>query len=378
MKGIVFEGGGARGAYQMGAVKALHEMGFEFDAVAGTSVGAINGVAVAQDDIPGAYEIWNELEPDKVFRTEELHNAKKSREDFVRFLKKIIEDRGIDTEPLNCIIRGFVNEDRIRSRNVIFGIVTVSVSEMRPVEIYLEDIPKGRLSDYIIASANFPLFKRARIGDMKFSDGGLYNNYPINMLINRGVKDIVSVRTFSLGVIRNFDLGDCKLTKIEPREKLGHILDFSKERIGRNLKLGYCDAYKAIKKYSGSIYYLENDLDEEYFHRKLFSIDPEKLTSLAGSMGTENSDPRRFLFETLIPKVSEYLDLGRDAGYRDIILQIFELLAAEKGIERFRTYRCSEFLRMVAADYREAESPDILKHLPGFLARNDLLPNKTY
>ena len=48
--GLVFDGGGARGAYQIGAWRALSEAGVKISAVAGTSVGALNGALV--------WEIW--------------------------------------------------------------------------------------------------------------------------------------------------------------------------------------------------------------------------------------------------------------------------------------------------------------------------------
>ena len=48
--GIVLDGGGARGAYQIGAWKALKEAGVKINAVAGTSVGALNGALICMDD----------------------------------------------------------------------------------------------------------------------------------------------------------------------------------------------------------------------------------------------------------------------------------------------------------------------------------------
>ena len=49
--GVVLDGGGARGAYQIGAWKALKEAGVKISAVAGTSVGALNGALICMDDI---------------------------------------------------------------------------------------------------------------------------------------------------------------------------------------------------------------------------------------------------------------------------------------------------------------------------------------
>jgi len=49
--GIVLEGGGARGAYQIGVWKALREAGVKIRGVAGTSVGALNGALICMDDL---------------------------------------------------------------------------------------------------------------------------------------------------------------------------------------------------------------------------------------------------------------------------------------------------------------------------------------
>ena len=60
--GLVLDGGGARGAYQIGAWKALKEAGVKISAVAGTSVGALNGALICMDDLEKAEKIWSEME----------------------------------------------------------------------------------------------------------------------------------------------------------------------------------------------------------------------------------------------------------------------------------------------------------------------------
>jgi len=57
MYGVVLEGGGARGAYQIGVYKALIEEGIEVGGIAGTSVGALNGAVLVQGDFEKAYEL---------------------------------------------------------------------------------------------------------------------------------------------------------------------------------------------------------------------------------------------------------------------------------------------------------------------------------
>lgn len=41
--GVVLSGGGAKGAYEAGFLKALNEFNIQPDAIAGTSIGALNG-----------------------------------------------------------------------------------------------------------------------------------------------------------------------------------------------------------------------------------------------------------------------------------------------------------------------------------------------
>ena len=49
--GLVFSGGGTKGAYQIGAIKALKEIGISVKAVSGASIGAINAAMFVQNDI---------------------------------------------------------------------------------------------------------------------------------------------------------------------------------------------------------------------------------------------------------------------------------------------------------------------------------------
>ena len=69
--GIVLEGGGARGAYQVGAWQALRELGLEYGGVAGTSVGALNGAMMVQGDIDRALEIWSDIRPSRIVSIDE-------------------------------------------------------------------------------------------------------------------------------------------------------------------------------------------------------------------------------------------------------------------------------------------------------------------
>lgn len=56
---IALEGGGAKGGYEIGVWQALDEAGIKYNAVSGTSVGALNGGLMAMRDLPRAKDAWN-------------------------------------------------------------------------------------------------------------------------------------------------------------------------------------------------------------------------------------------------------------------------------------------------------------------------------
>mgnify|MGYP003189257198 FL=1 len=63
---IVLAGGGSRGAYQIGVWKALREMGIDYQLVTGTSVGALNGVLMVQQEYDKALAVWENISSQQV------------------------------------------------------------------------------------------------------------------------------------------------------------------------------------------------------------------------------------------------------------------------------------------------------------------------
>mgnify|MGYP002802456739 FL=1 len=69
--GIVLEGGGAKGAYQIGAWRALREAGVKIRGVAGASVGALNGALMCMGDLELAESVWRDLTYSQVMDVED-------------------------------------------------------------------------------------------------------------------------------------------------------------------------------------------------------------------------------------------------------------------------------------------------------------------
>ena len=72
----MLEGGGAKGAYQIGAWKALREAGVKIRGVAGTSVGALNGALICMGDMDRAEGLWKDIAYSKVMDVDDSLMAK--------------------------------------------------------------------------------------------------------------------------------------------------------------------------------------------------------------------------------------------------------------------------------------------------------------
>ena len=78
--GLVLEGGGAKGAYQIGAWRALKEAGVKIKGVAGTSVGALNGALICMDDYENAKKVWENITYSKIMSVKDEQMQKLFRE----------------------------------------------------------------------------------------------------------------------------------------------------------------------------------------------------------------------------------------------------------------------------------------------------------
>ncbi|MSS44371.1 patatin-like phospholipase family protein [Anaerosalibacter bizertensis] len=363
MYGLVLEGGGAKGAYHIGAYKAIKDMNIEIGGVAGTSVGALNGAAIAQDDFEKAYELWYNMCYSKVMNADDiemkkLKKGKLTKEDIKSLserIKGVINEKGIDVTPLKDLLFELVDEDKIRNSGKDFGIVTVSLTDLKPLELYIEDIPEGKLVEYLLASAYFPAFKKEKINGKMYIDGGIYNNLPINLLSNKGYKDIIAIRTHGPGRLKKNDNSGLNIIYISPNDDLGKTLDFDGEVARKNLKLGYYDGLKALKGLKGYKYYIESKKDEDYFIDIFLNTEENKIIEIGEILGIGDIPYRRALFEHIIPRISDVLGLKKENTYEEIAISFLEELAIIYNIERFKVYNYDDFLNIVKKEHRNRE-----------------------
>lgn len=254
--GLVLEGGGVKGAYELGALIALIEKGYTFHSITGTSIGALNGAVMASQGIEKLAGYWEEAKYCPVFDFDDETVARFRQKDFdldliVATGKKLLSAREIiknSYEHTLNFVYNRLSEEEIRSSDIDFGCVTYNISDMVPFEAMKKDIPQGKLIDYIVASACFPIFPPKQIDGKKFIDGGVYDNMPINLLARTGCREMIVVRTNpeTKQPKRRIERGDLDIIYITPSANLGRAMAFSPERIENLKQLGYADAMRII------------------------------------------------------------------------------------------------------------------------------------
>lgn len=269
-RAIALGAGGARGAYQIGAWKALRELGVDYDIVVGSSIGSVNGVAMVQDDYDLALDLWKNISVDKIFAGDvdldfEPQDIIGSTEKLVSLLIKILTNKGLDISPFLDLLNDIVDEDKVRASAREFGIGALRVPLIKGMEITKEKMKVGYMAKYILASSSaFPVFPVCEVDGNKYIDGGYYDSLPINFARNLGAEEVVAIDV-SLSTTHEEELSSNDVIYIKSAWSLGPFLDFDNESIMRNMDLGYNDTMKAYGKYRGFRYtFLLND--EESFN----------------------------------------------------------------------------------------------------------------
>jgi len=383
MTGLVLEGGGAKGSYHIGAYKALRELGMKIEGITGTSIGAINGAMIVQDGWEEAYNLWYNMDSLQLFEIEpEIIKELKGfnfTQDNIKYLldrvKQLFHNRGIDIRKIKKVLTENINERMIRNSDKDFGIVTFNLSSLKPMELFIEDIPDKKLVDYLIASSYLPVFKMEKMNGSIFLDGGFYDNLPVNMIVKKGYKDIIAVRTFGLGRIRKVDEEGLNISYIAPKEDLGSILDFDRERMRYNLKLGYYDTLRVFSKLSGEKYYFDtNDISniDKYTIDFFLNFDSKKIKRIAQMMNIQDTNGYRVIFEIFIPFLARLFNLESKYNYQDILFSLLEYAGNKYKIERFEIYQLDKFIDKIE---RRVQKDKIKpRKIPGVFTISSILP----
>ena len=194
---VALAGGGSKGIYQIGAWKALDELGIEFEALTGTSIGAINGAFMVQGDLNKAYDMWSNLRMDQCVRLPEnvglVSENLLDRQHAGVIFKELITHGGIDQSPLFDLLSKYIDLPLVYSSSIDFGLCTFSLRNRTSLKIWRSDIPQDLFFTYIMASSALPGLRPIKLDDHLYIDGGFGDNLPFDMLRRRGLRNIIAI-----------------------------------------------------------------------------------------------------------------------------------------------------------------------------------------
>ncbi|MBR6108663.1 MAG: patatin-like phospholipase family protein [Clostridia bacterium] len=349
---IALAGGGAKGGYEVGVWRSLSEEGLKYNAVSGTSVGALNGAMMTMRDLEKAEELWRNMRYSRVMNVDDAAMAKLfSGEPTMRqigaALKKavnIFKDGGFDISPLRELIRTTADIPGIKNSDVELFIVTYSLTDKKGLDIAVKSLPDDEICDMLLASAYYPAFRNEPLtGGKHYADGGFAENLPLSPLIDHGYKNIIAVRlTEPKGRTKKLKLtSDVMIDVIAPKRKLGHTLNFCREQSAFDMTLGYFDAKRYVYGLVGDYYYLERTLSEKEAYNRLMTLLEDYFAR------TKPSASLRTIHEELIPKFAQKQEAEGD--YYDILIKYVEHTGAVFKIPEFRIMKDTDLISEVSA-----------------------------
>jgi NADPH-dependent 2,4-dienoyl-CoA reductase/sulfur reductase-like enzyme/predicted acylesterase/phospholipase RssA len=210
---LVLQGGGALGAFECGVVKALEEERIFPDAVAGVSIGALNGAIVAgnpRNATQALEAFWDELTvaaPQLPFFFAPIADEKAAIAlNILTFgIAKFFRPRWLppyndfsrspmewtsfyDASPMKSLIAKYVDFAKLRSSPVrlLISAVNVTTAELEIFDSYVDDLTP----DHVLASGSLPPgFPWTVVDGKPYWDGGIVSNSPLNILIERSGPD---------------------------------------------------------------------------------------------------------------------------------------------------------------------------------------------
>ncbi len=278
--GLVLSGGGAKGAYQVGVIKALNELGTQVDAVAGASIGTLNGAILAaapslQEGAVRLEQLWMDLANSSPLKlnfpaylqflaasglrlagTGVLAQLASKLQSVGRgvmpswlgtrlsgFVEQLNAGALSDT-PLQRHMDSYLDQDALnmglplyvsvyRHEHAIFDLLRCVVAELgiadsRAAEfLHIQSLPLLEQKDALLASAAIPLlFAPKKVNDTPYSDGGLggwqkmQGNTPITPLLEAGCNMVIVTHLSDGSLWSRQDFPDATILEIRPQSNI--------------------------------------------------------------------------------------------------------------------------------------------------------------
>ncbi len=244
--GLVLSGGGAKGAYQIGLLRALLEAGIRKDqlVMAGTSIGAINALLYALYDVDA---------------------IRKFMKGMSELVGKVKEGTGDVFERYCSLFEEFFPDEKLRKNTIPVTVCAYSVEKERPEYFKLQEMSPEDQRLMVRASSSLPAIAPPVLyQDRHYMDGGVVpkgckNPMPPDKIPLSALKGIHDIDTYIVSFLKPEDrvdhawIGDGKgylesrpSVPLEDRKDTG-TLDFSKGRLMKSEEMGYRETLRLLQ-----------------------------------------------------------------------------------------------------------------------------------
>lgn len=205
--GLVLSGGGADGMAHIGVIKALEENEIPIDYITGTSMGALIGALYASgysiEQIEGFFTTrsFQEMARGEINQKNNFFFRKKDDDASILTVKFDIDSILRPKLPTNILSPAVMDFEIMKNMAAAEAAANYDFNQlMVPFRCIAADIEakeeitfsKGSLSEAVRASISYPFFiKPIKIGGKLLFDGGLYNNFPVDVMCEEFTPDFI-------------------------------------------------------------------------------------------------------------------------------------------------------------------------------------------
>lgn len=273
--GLVLSGGGAKGAYQVGVLKALHELGTQVDMVAGASIGSLNGAILVsapsmKEGVARLEEIWTELSQSSPLSLQIPYmslllaaglrfqgaaalagilqllkfGASKAGIELPEHLNQITSEGLLSESPLKALMDKYLDSNGLASGTPLYisvfkslggfsDILRVIAAEIGLRDtpdssfIHIQTLPVQQQKELLLASAAIPLlFAPKEANGIRYTDGGqggwktMQGNTPITPLLQAGCNLVLVTHLSDGSLWSRHDFPESTILEIRPQANI--------------------------------------------------------------------------------------------------------------------------------------------------------------
>ena len=276
--GLVLAGGGGRGAYQIGVMKALRELSVDkyIKVISGTSIGALNAILFMSEDLDKAIDIWKSISKEEILPTDDnnltirsmlLHLGIKNMNFIKKYMPKIILGGNISRDGLINIMNKIDFDFIKKSEKICYATCTDS-TKLTARYFKINDYEEEDIKKILLATSAIPMiYDYEEVESIKYLDGGIVDNVPIQPVYVQNCDIIIVVHLAKESDIDKRLFPNTHIIEILPTIMEDGLfegtLEFDEDMSNKRMNIGYEDTIEMIKPIMALTRFIDKDINKE-------------------------------------------------------------------------------------------------------------------